>query len=368
MYRLSSCGLLLLAAMSVALNSIDISLLSGQVEHASRIRPYEANPRYWQYEGKPVMLLGGSKTDHLFLLDDLEAHLDEMHAVGANYVRNTMSQREGKDLKPHKLLPDGKFDLDQWNEEYWQRFENMLKWTAEREIFVQIEVWDRFDYSTEHWEHQPLESRQQRELHLRADGLCRRVPPALPAATCSPSFTRSRACRGTTRSSISSGAIRRHLSPRCCPTAWTTGMFSTAWTTKRPRRPQWGQYWIQFIKAKAAEKGVTVCTTDMFDDAFRADKAEHTPIIFRRRRALHVCRHLAGEQPQLRSDALGQAAVALAAGQHGIRAPATTRRSTAAATRALGRAGRRMVSSGSGGTSSAARPVPGFTVRTPATG
>jgi len=25
------------------------------------------------------MLLGGSKTDHLFLLDDLKAHLDEIH-------------------------------------------------------------------------------------------------------------------------------------------------------------------------------------------------------------------------------------------------------------------------------------------------
>jgi hypothetical protein len=43
---------------------------------------------------------------------------------------------------------------------------------------------------------------------------------------------------------------------------------------------QWGQYWIEFIKDKAAEKGVTVCTTDMFDDAFKAGQAEHTPIIF----------------------------------------------------------------------------------------
>jgi len=43
---------------------------------------------------------------------------------------------------------------------------------------------------------------------------------------------------------------------------------------------EWGQYWIQFIKAKAAEKGVLVYTTDMFDDAFQAEEAEHTPIIF----------------------------------------------------------------------------------------
>ncbi|RPJ83032.1 MAG: hypothetical protein EHM18_14965 [Acidobacteria bacterium] len=33
---------------------------------ADHIRPYEANPRYWQYEGRPVLLLGGSKDDNLF--------------------------------------------------------------------------------------------------------------------------------------------------------------------------------------------------------------------------------------------------------------------------------------------------------------
>ena len=100
----------------------------------NRIQPCTKNPRYWQYKGEPVMLLGASKTDHLFLIDDLEAHLDEMHSVGANYVRNTMSQRESKDLKPYKLLPDGMFDIDQWNEDYWNRFENFLRWTAERDL------------------------------------------------------------------------------------------------------------------------------------------------------------------------------------------------------------------------------------------
>ena len=72
MYRLSSCGLLLLAAMSVALNSIDISLLSAGEKNADRIQPYAKDLRYWQYQGKPVMLLGGSKTDHIFLLEGLE--------------------------------------------------------------------------------------------------------------------------------------------------------------------------------------------------------------------------------------------------------------------------------------------------------
>jgi hypothetical protein len=121
--------------------------------NASCIKPYDVKPCYWQYEGQPVLLLGGSKTDHIFLLDDLQQHLDEIAQAGGNYVRNTMSQREGLDLKPHARRADGKFDLDQWNTEYWNRFSNCLKWCDERKIIIQIEVWDRFDYSdhSENW-------------------------------------------------------------------------------------------------------------------------------------------------------------------------------------------------------------------------
>ena len=80
-------------------------------EGDGRIRPYEDNPRYWQYRGEPVLLLGGSETDHIFLLDGLKEHLDEIVRAGGNYVRCTMSQREGLDLKPYQRGDDGKFDL-----------------------------------------------------------------------------------------------------------------------------------------------------------------------------------------------------------------------------------------------------------------
>jgi hypothetical protein len=34
-------------------------------------------------------------------------------------VRNTMSDRNEGDTYAAKLLPNGKYDLSQWNEEYW---------------------------------------------------------------------------------------------------------------------------------------------------------------------------------------------------------------------------------------------------------
>ena len=128
--------------------------MTGGEASTDRILPFKENPRYWQYKGKPVLLLGGSKDDNLFQIPDLREHLDEMVAVGANYIRNTMSDRPGRgfEINAFHRLPDGQFDLERWNEEYWNRFENMLRWTAEREIFVQIELWDCWDMYADGWE------------------------------------------------------------------------------------------------------------------------------------------------------------------------------------------------------------------------
>lgn len=87
---------------------------------ADGIRPYEQNPRFWEYRGEPVWLLGGSDDDNLFQTPDLTRQLDAMQAVGANYIRNTMSDRNdrGFEVYPFLRLASGKYDLDQWNDEY----------------------------------------------------------------------------------------------------------------------------------------------------------------------------------------------------------------------------------------------------------
>ena len=268
-----------LAAVALAVHCLLSATVSAADRNADRIQPCAGNPRYWQYKGKPVLLLGGSKTDHIFLLDDLKEHLDEISAVGGNYVRNTMSQREGKELKPHRLLADGKFDLDQWNGEYWQRFANLLKWTAERDIIVQIEVWDRFDYSTEYWEHSPWNPGNNGNYTYEQTGFAPHYPQH-PSRDLQPFF---HSIPGMPRYDKKLDLIRKYQE------AFVAKMLSYSLEyghvlycmdneTNTPAR--WGQYWIEFIQAKAAEKGVRVYTTDMFDDAHMADKSVHAPIVF----------------------------------------------------------------------------------------
>jgi hypothetical protein len=148
-----------------------------------RIKPWTEDPRYWQYKGEPVLLLGGSDQDNLFNHpnigpDGLEAHLDLLTSVGGNYLRNTMSSRDRIDANSdlyndNNLYPfyqdegSGLYDLSRWNDTYWEQFRNFIEMTARRDIIVQIEIWDRWDYgrvwggaySAEAWSAHPFNPR-----------------------------------------------------------------------------------------------------------------------------------------------------------------------------------------------------------------
>ena len=120
------------------------------------IQPWAENTSYWEYKGEPVLLLGATDNDNLFQMPNLSSHLDSLSEIGGNYVRNTMSDRDESDLKAFHKNEEGKFDLKQWNPSYWSKFENLLKLTQERNIIVQIEIWDRFDHAREQWETDPF--------------------------------------------------------------------------------------------------------------------------------------------------------------------------------------------------------------------
>ncbi|HUV67415.1 MAG TPA: DUF6298 domain-containing protein [Sedimentisphaerales bacterium] len=243
-------------------------LKGNQPSNQNCIKPYGQNPRYWQYEGKPVLLLGGSKTDHIFLLDDLKPHLDEIASVGANYVRNTMSQREGPDLKPHKRLPDGKFDLNQWNADYWDRFANCLQWCKEREIVIQIEVWDRFDFSQEHWQNSPWRPSNNINYTPQQSGLADSYPaPAYrdrqPFFHSIPGMPLYKKPLDVVRD-FQEQFVAKMLS---CSLQYGNVLYCMDNETSTP--VEWGRYWMKFIKTRAAAKGVEVYVTDMFDDAWK---------------------------------------------------------------------------------------------------
>ncbi len=232
-------------------------------ENENRIRPYEKNPQYWQYKGQPVLLLGASKDDSLFQIPDLKEHLDAMQAVGANYIRNTMSDRPDHDFEiyPYKKLENGKYDLKQWNEEYWNRFSNMLQWTAERDIIVQIEVWDRFDHARDNWLVHPYNPKNNVNYTYEESGFAQTYPDH-PGANKQPFFFTTPQQRNNQLllgyqqafvSKLLSYSLKYNHVLYCMDNE-TSG------------EEAWGAYWAQFIKDKAREAGKEVCVTEMWDD------------------------------------------------------------------------------------------------------
>lgn len=232
------------------------------VGNANRIQPWARNPRYWQYKGQPVLLLGGSKDDNLFQIPDLKEHLDEIHEAGGNYIRNTMSDRHDKgfEVYPFTALPDGKFDLDQWNNEYWQRFDNMLRWTEEREIIVQIEVWDRFDYSTKNWNPNPYNPKDNVNYTAEQSGLAAQYPDHAGRNKQPFFFTTPAQQNNTVVLKYQQRFVDKMLSYSLqhdhvlyCIDNETSG------------EEAWGAYWAEYIQRCAAEAGKKVCVTEMWD-------------------------------------------------------------------------------------------------------
>ncbi|NLF38460.1 hypothetical protein GX586_03385 [bacterium] len=228
---------------------------------AQRIRPCPANPWYWQYRGEPVLLIGGSVEDNLFQISDIEEHLDLLRACGGNYVRCTMSSRDPGDAWPFER--DGKtglYNLEKPGREYWRRFETFLRLCAERDIILQIEMWDRFDFARGPWQDNPYNPKNNSNYTVEESGL----PEAIathPGARESCFFRSVPALEDNKLLLAFQHAQVDELLERSLP----HGNVLYCMDNETNESPEWGRYWARYIRQKASAAGVKVETTEMWD-------------------------------------------------------------------------------------------------------
>ena len=228
-----------------------------------RIQIYKENPRYWQYKGKPLLLLGGSDNDNLFQWtgSKLTEHLDLLKSVGGNYVRCTMSSRDEGNVWPFARV-DGKYNLDQWNEEYWWRFEEFLKATSARDIIVQIEIWATYDFKPDNrWQQNPFHPKNNINYTVEETGLPKQVNSR--PGYCENSFFQSVPAERNQQTVLK---YQRRFVDKVLSCSLKFGNVLYCMDNETSVTPQWGKYWSQYIKAKAKEAAVVVQTTEMWYD------------------------------------------------------------------------------------------------------
>lgn len=242
------------------------------------IRPSKTYPTYWEYQGQPVLLLGGSKEDNLFQIADLKDHLDLLASVGGNVIRNTMSDRDPGDLYAYARKANGQFELDQWNPDYWDRFEACLRLTSERGIIVQLEVWDRFDYSREPWKTHPFNPSNNDHLPTDTTGLESEYPQH-PNTDRQPFFHTIPGMNGYRAPLDRLRAYQEAYVAKLLSIALAFDHVLYCINNETSTEPAWGAFWIRFIKERAALAGREVWVTDMFDDFHKGEDSRMIPVV-----------------------------------------------------------------------------------------
>ena len=225
----------------------------------NRIQVYKENPQYWQHKSEPVLLLGGSVEDNLFQIPNLKEHLDLLQSVGGNYVRCTMSCRDEGNIWQFNEV-EGLYNLDQWNEEFWQRFNNFLRLTAERDIIVQIEVWATFDYYRLNWDINPFNPKNNVNYTFEQTNLPE-VVDSHPTQT-ENNFFWSVPAENNQR------IVLKYQEKFVDQILFYSLKFDHVlycMDNETSVTPEWGKFWAEYIQAKANDAEVNVETTEMWD-------------------------------------------------------------------------------------------------------
>jgi len=224
-----------------------------------RIQPWPKNPYYWQFKGKPVLLLGGSVEDNLFQIPNLAEHLDTLKAAGGNYVRCTMSCRDEGDVWPFAKTGET-YDLDTWNGEFWRRFEVFLAETAKRDIIVQVEVWATFDYYRDLWARNPFNPKNNRTYTAAESGLPTQVNSHPVRAE--NDFFRSVPGAKHLKAVLT---YQERFVEKLLSYSLKHDHVLYCMDNETSVTPKWGAYWATFIRAKAEAAGRRVEVTEMWD-------------------------------------------------------------------------------------------------------
>ncbi|MEQ9410956.1 MAG: putative collagen-binding domain-containing protein [Fuerstiella sp.] len=243
-------------------------VVAGATAAEPALLPWPQNSWYWSFRGQPVLLLGGSDDDNLFQWPEqqLVRQLDRLADAGGNVIRNTMSDRKDKgfEVYPYERRDD-KYDLNAWNDEYWQRFERMLRETARRDIMVQIEIWDRFDYTdsggSNRWQIHPYNPSNNVNYTYQESGFAKRYPDH-PGANRQPFFF-------TTPGQRNNQVVLRfqqQFVDKLLDISLQFGHVLYCMDNETNGEEEWGRYWATYVRQRAEREGKHVYVTEMWDD------------------------------------------------------------------------------------------------------
>ena len=138
------------------------------------IQLHPENPHYFLYKGKALALVSSAEHYGAVLNQAFNFHkyLETLAADGMNYTRmftgsyfeiygqsfgikyNTLAPKTEDIMTPWLTVVDAsgkpEYDLDKWNQDYFERLKNFISEAAERDIIVEVTLFSSI-YNDNHW-------------------------------------------------------------------------------------------------------------------------------------------------------------------------------------------------------------------------
>jgi hypothetical protein len=248
--------------------------------HQQGVSIYPGNRYYWQLGGTPTLLLGGSPRAEgvadigVFHLPNLIEHLDALVKAGGNWTRGLMSGQEATDRWPFGRVGD-RYDLDHWNEEYWDRYELFLRETAARGIVTDCTLWATFDYYRGPWLANPFNPANNVNYSAETTG----VPTVVESE---PSKAENSFFWSVPEEHDLKAVLRyqQRFVDRVLSHTLRYDHVLYCMNNETMVTPKWGEYWARHVRRRAVDAGKTVYITEMRDPKNMRDP-EHLHVIDR---------------------------------------------------------------------------------------
>lgn len=166
--------------MIVLLSFVILAVIPAQV-NAKPLRLHPENPHYFEYQGKPLVLVTSAEHYGVVLNSafDYETYLNTLAKDGLNNTRmfvgaycepvgafkiveNTLAPTEGKLVCPWARSSEpgyanggNKFDLTTWDAGYFERLKRFMSLAAEQGVIVEVNLFCPF-YRDEMWDLSPM--------------------------------------------------------------------------------------------------------------------------------------------------------------------------------------------------------------------
>ena len=255
------------------------------------LKPYSGNEYYWEYEGSPVLLIGGMNSAHNVFLEvdidnpgaNLTQALDDCVANGQNVLRCVLDP--GRAVRDYSCHPysksSGLYNLNNplsTSDSYFGKINTLISLAKDRDIIVQLEIWNRFDWYNTTWGNNPFRPAKNSNYTASSSGLNNSYSdfkdnPFADGVPGHPEYEAASSARKA-KYDLVRGYQEIFVDHLLSITLQYDNVLYCM-NNETHVHPAWGKYWIDFVQNKAASQGKTVYCTDMFDDGWDLQNSDN---------------------------------------------------------------------------------------------